>query len=202
MQLTEKIQRVRVVRIDLRDVFKRLNGGITLTQRPVREPEVVPRSRILRLTPSGVEERVASLSQALRVNQRDALIQPRGSQRRITPQRLPEGFERFSGAPLIHVGDAKIVQADGLRRTVLAERKRCGRKDAEKAQDNPPSGPIHHSLGGSRHPPACSTQRLIASTRSSSHGRPTIWTPIGKPSSERPMGTTAAGFPSRLKYWE
>ena len=90
VELAEKIPRVGVVRIDLRDVFERVNGGITVAQRPVREPEVVPRARILRLPAGRVEERVASLGEALRLNQRDAFIQPRGNQRRTAPERLPE----------------------------------------------------------------------------------------------------------------
>ena len=78
VKLTEKIQRVRVVRIDLRDTFKGVNGGITFAQSPVREPEVVPRSRILGLLACRIEERVAGFSEALRLDQRDAFIQPRG----------------------------------------------------------------------------------------------------------------------------
>ena len=55
--------------------------------------------------------------------------------------------------------------------------------------------------GGGRHgPPSISSFAATASTTSSSHGRPTICTPIGKPSSECPIGTTAAGKPSRLNH--
>ena len=90
MKLTEKIVRVGVARIDLRHVFERVNGGITVAQRPVREPEVVPGARILWLLSRRLEECVAGLREALRLNQRDTFVQPRGNQRWIAPERLPE----------------------------------------------------------------------------------------------------------------
>jgi hypothetical protein len=58
-------------------------------------------------------------------------------------------------------------------------------------------------IGGRRKPPhAASIFAATASTASSSHGRPTICTPIGKPSGERPTDTTAPGLPSRLNHCE
>jgi hypothetical protein len=63
-----------------------------------------------------------------------------------------------------------------------------------------PQVTLGHASGGGFHPPhSLSNTSTTASTCSSSQGRPTICTPIGKPSEERPTGTTAAGFPSRLK---
>src|ERR1700680_3643599 len=57
------------------------------------------------------------------------------------------------------------------------------------------------SSGGDFHgPQSISSFAATASTTSSSHGRPTICTPIGKPSSESPIGTTAAGKPGRLNH--
>ena len=60
-----------------------------------------------------------------------------------------------------------------------------------------------YAIGGLRNPPvAASIFAATASTASSSQGLPTICTPIGKPSAERPTGTTAAGFPSKLNHCE
>ena len=56
------------------------------------------------------------------------------------------------------------------------------------------------SGGACQGPRSISSFAATASTTSSSHGRPTICTPIGKPSSEYPIGTTAAGKPSRLNH--
>jgi hypothetical protein len=54
--------------------------------------------------------------------------------------------------------------------------------------------------GGRRHAPhSFSSTPATASTCSSSHGLPTICTPIGSPSGELPTGTTRAGLPNRLK---
>jgi hypothetical protein len=62
---------------------------------------------------------------------------------------------------------------------------------------------ILYAIGGLRNPPvAASIFAATASTGSSSQGLPTICTPIGKPSAERPTGTTAAGFPSKLNHCE
>ena len=78
VKLTEKIQRVGVVRIELRHVLKGGNGGVTFAKSPVGEPEVVPRTRILRLLACHIEERVAGLIEPLRLDERDAFIQARG----------------------------------------------------------------------------------------------------------------------------
>jgi Na+/proline symporter len=60
-----------------------------------------------------------------------------------------------------------------------------------------------YAIGGVRNPPvAASIFAATASTASSSQGLPTICTPTGKPSAERPTGTTAAGFPSKLNHCE
>src|ERR1700675_2645703 len=59
----------------------------------------------------------------------------------------------------------------------------------------------HPTNGGAcKGPRSFSIFAATASTISSSHGRPTICTPIGKPSSEYSIGTTAAGKPSRLNH--
>lgn len=70
-------------------------------------------------------------------------------------------------------------------------------KDGSKA--NPAKA--HSPKSGPRHGPrSASNFAATASTTSSSHGRPTICTPIGIPSDEYPIGTTTAGNPSRLNH--
>ena len=60
---------------------------------------------------------------------------------------------------------------------------------------------IYPARGGACHGPrSISSFAATASTTSSSHGRPTICTPIGRPSSEEPIGTTTAGKPSKLNH--
>jgi hypothetical protein len=61
--------------------------------------------------------------------------------------------------------------------------------------------PDSYSTGGAcQGPRSFSSFAPTASTSSSSHGRPTICTPIGRPSFEKLIGTTAAGKPSRLNH--
>jgi hypothetical protein len=63
--------------------------------------------------------------------------------------------------------------------------------------------PLHPSQrhnGGGLYPWFASIAAAMPSTRSSSKGRPAICTPIGKPSGDRPTGTTAAGAPNKLNH--
>ena len=66
--------------------------------------------------------------------------------------------------------------------------------------------PAHYrpyAIGGILQAPHCfSSAAATTNTCSSCHGRPTICTPMGRPSGERPTGTTAPGLPNRLKNSE
>src|SRR3954462_11105544 len=73
-------------------------------------------------------------------------------------------------------------------------------KSTHSSHDNVSA--ISKIMEGALHSLARSRQSAIARTRAASHGRPTIWTRIGIPSGETPIGTTAAGFPKRLKHCE
>src|SRR5262245_56389139 len=95
-------------------------------------------------------------------------------------------------------GEAHLSAADG----VVAHKACFGVSDHPgRCASTPP-----HEEGITRihsaHPAPCSKAAAMAKTRSSSQGRPTICTPIGRPSSERAIGTTAAGFPRRLNHCE
>src|SRR5216683_1938804 len=58
-----------------------------------------------------------------------------------------------------------------------------------------------HESGGIFHAPqTASSAEATDNTCSSSHGLPTICTPMGKPSGARLTGTTAAGLPSRKEF--
>jgi hypothetical protein len=63
-------------------------------------------------------------------------------------------------------------------------------------------GLLYGSGGSRRSPQRDSISCAIASTVSSSNGRPTTCTPMGRPSGERPTGTTTAGLPSALNHWQ
>ena len=74
--------------------------------------------------------------------------------------------------------------------------------EGNEEDNEAPKQPGSHSSSGGRcqAPRSISSFAATASTISSSHGRPTICTPIGKPKSEYPIGTTAAGKPRTLNH--
>src|ERR1700678_1224215 len=103
------------------------------------------------------------------------------------------------------IGWQQVIAFSGWRNSInplsLPTRilKRRGRRE-NRAEDG--KGKICQRLisGGCQSPRCASNSAATASTNSSSHGRATICTPIGKPSFDRPKGITAAAVPSRLNH--
>jgi|HubBroStandDraft_3_1064219.scaffolds.fasta_scaffold125227_2 hypothetical protein len=111
---------------------------------------------------------------------------------------MPHRVARVACASLLESND-KCVIPNGVSRFLLFAA--VGR--ALDAERDLLSRALLYAIGGVRNPPvAASIFAATASTASSSQGLPTICTPTGKPSAERPTGTTAAGFPSKLNHCE
>ena len=121
----------------------------------------------------------------------NSLPSPRHLPARFSPRltRLVTGLRRlrlfFGGNPgfeFFKDGNYKFAQIRGVRviRGLLAF----------------PQCPFYPA--GFFHPNCLSMISATARTSSSLNGRPMTCTPIGRPSGERPTGTTAAGLPRRL----
>src|SRR5579862_3157519 len=97
------------------------------------------------------------------------------------------------------VGTDALDPAAVVRVGVFRLRMSCASRNSFLAQHD--NGFSDYEMGGRRQPPhSFSTSAATASTNSSSHGRPTICTPIGRPSVVWLTGTTAPGLPIRLNH--
>src|SRR5580698_1451942 len=93
-----------------------------------------------------------------------------------------------------------IVLLSILRGDVTTLRMDCEPTGLLSGRTKNPNQP--QLIDGRRYPKAPSTTAAIPSAVSSSKGRATICTPMGKPSGDCPTGTTAAGAASALNHCE
>ena len=110
IQIADEIPRVGFVG-NLRDVRERSDTFFRVTEIFVDEPEVVPSVRILRKFFSSSRKSGARRLKLLLSEQRDAEIESRDFEGRVGGERLLKKFLRIGGPLLIHVSDAKRVEA-------------------------------------------------------------------------------------------
>ena len=111
IQVADKIICVRFVRFDFRHALERGNSLLHFARVFVRQPEVVPRIRIVRQLLRRCSQRRARGIELLLPEQRDTQVQPRYREFRIRFQRLLEVFLSIRRPLLIHVRNAQRVEA-------------------------------------------------------------------------------------------
>ncbi len=112
----EKIVRFRIGGIDGRYVFKRSDGFFGFVGGFLKEAEIEPGSRALRIGLRGFEQDFSSNFVALQVEKRDALIQTGREKLRIERGGLFEIFQTFFHLLLVERGDSEAIQTRGLLR--------------------------------------------------------------------------------------
>ena len=116
---TQKVVRVRVVRIECRYFLKAFQGLRILRFNAVQNPQRVPDMRILRILGRGLFERFLRLRHLLQIDQGDSAIYLGLNQGRVELVGIREFGSRFIQQLLVHQRSAKVIR---LRRVRLLGR--------------------------------------------------------------------------------